>query len=95
MPLVSSEEQVHARHTYHEPGPIDRTDALVDITLARPAPKGGDILVEVQAVSVNPVDAKVRTAAPPFDGRGERVLGWEPMLARAAGLSLLFRRLRA
>jgi NADPH:quinone reductase len=62
---------------YREPGPIDRADALLDVDLPRPVPTGRDILVAVQAVSVNPVDAKVRTAASPFDGRSERVLGWD------------------
>ena len=62
---------------YRQPGPIDRPDALVDIDLPRPAPTGRDLLVAVQAVSVNPVDAKVRAAAAPFAGRSERVLGWD------------------
>jgi NADPH2:quinone reductase len=62
---------------YRQPGPIDRADALVDVELPRPAPAGRDILVAVEAVSVNPVDAKVRAGAPPFDGRAERILGWD------------------
>lgn len=62
---------------YRQPGPIDRADALNDIELPRPIPIGHDILVAVRAISVNPVDAKVRTGAAPFDGRDERVLGWD------------------
>lgn len=62
---------------YRQPGPIDRPDALVDVELPKPAPTGRDILIEVQAVSVNPVDAKVRAGASPFDGRAERILGWD------------------
>lgn len=62
---------------YRQPGPIDRPGALVDIELPRPEPGGHDILVEVAAVSVNPVDAKVRAAAAPFPGRSERILGWD------------------
>lgn len=62
---------------YRQPGPIDRPDALVDVELPKPAPTGRDILVKVQAVSVNPVDAKVRAGASPFDGRAERILGWD------------------
>ncbi|WP_270726260.1 zinc-binding alcohol dehydrogenase family protein [Shimia sp. Alg240-R146] len=41
-------------------GPIDRPDSLIDITLDKPAPTGRDILVKINAVSVNPVDTKVR-----------------------------------
>jgi NADPH2:quinone reductase len=62
---------------YHQPGPIDRADALIDVELPRPIPTGRDILVAVRAISVNPVDAKVRTGAAPFDGRDERILGWD------------------
>ncbi|WP_294269327.1 zinc-binding alcohol dehydrogenase family protein [uncultured Sphingomonas sp.] len=62
---------------YRQPGPIDRADALIDVELPRPIPTGRDILVAVRAISVNPVDAKVRTGAAPFDGRDERILGWD------------------
>jgi NADPH:quinone reductase len=62
---------------YRQPGPIDRPDALLDVDLVRPTPTGRDILVAVQAVSVNPVDAKVRAASAPFEGRAERILGWD------------------
>ncbi|MBB5699165.1 zinc-binding alcohol dehydrogenase family protein [Sphingomonas yantingensis] len=62
---------------YREPGSIERPDALSDLELSRPVPSGRDLLVAVEAVSVNPVDAKVRAAAGPFDGRSERILGWD------------------
>ncbi|MCU6455302.1 zinc-binding alcohol dehydrogenase family protein [Sphingomonas sp. A2-49] len=62
---------------YRQPGPIDRADALIDVELPRPVPTGRDILVAVLAISVNPVDAKVRAGAAPFDGRDERILGWD------------------
>ncbi|MGX1305754.1 NADPH2:quinone reductase [Amorphus suaedae] len=61
---------------FREPGPIDRDDALVDVTLDRPAPSGRDLLVEVKAVSVNPVDAKVRGGIAPIDVP-VRVLGYD------------------
>ena len=62
---------------YRQPGPIDRPDALLDVELPKPAPTGRDILVKIQAVSVNPVDTKVRAGAPPLEGRAERILGWD------------------
>ena len=42
-----------------------------------PAPKGRDLLVEVKAVSVNPVDTKVRRSAPARSRRRAKVLGWD------------------
>jgi zinc-binding alcohol dehydrogenase family protein len=61
---------------YREAGPIDRPDALIDVELPRPAASGRDLLVEVAAVSVNPVDVKVRAGVAPPDG-GLKVLGWD------------------
>ena len=56
--------------------PVTQADALLDITLPEPAaPAGHDLLVEVRAVSVNPVDAKQRAAADPA-GK-PRVLGFD------------------
>jgi NADPH:quinone reductase len=56
--------------------PIDHEESLLDLTLPDPpSPRGRDLLVEVRAVSVNPVDAKLRRAADPL---GEpRILGFD------------------
>ncbi|AVO44349.1 zinc-binding alcohol dehydrogenase family protein [Phreatobacter cathodiphilus] len=62
---------------YRQPGPIDAPDALVAIDMPRPEPTRRDILVEVKAVSVNPVDTKLRAGSAPFAGRAERILGWD------------------
>ncbi|MEM6252815.1 MAG: zinc-binding alcohol dehydrogenase family protein [Cyanobacteria bacterium P01_D01_bin.156] len=60
---------------YKTAGPIDRDDALLDITLDMPTAQGKDLLVRVNAVSVNPVDTKVRRQMKP---EGEwRVLGFD------------------
>ena len=70
---------------YKVPGPIGADDALVDIDLPRPVATGYDILVEVKAVSVNPVDYKVRSSAPPAEGDW-KVLGWDAAgVVREAG----------
>ena len=61
---------------YKAPGPIAEDAALVDIELPQPVAAGYDILVEVKAVSVNPVDYKVRGSSPPADGEW-KVLGWD------------------
>lgn len=50
---------------YREAGPIDRPDSLLDKEFADPVASGRDLLVEVNAVSVNPVDVKVRQSAAP------------------------------
>ncbi|CZT38045.1 zinc-binding alcohol dehydrogenase family protein [Rhizobium sp. 9140] len=61
---------------YNTPGAIDRKEALLDIDLPKPVPGGRDLLVEVRAVSVNPVDYKVRRSTGPQDGDW-KVLGWD------------------
>ena len=62
---------------YQKSLPItDAAIRLIDIELPKPEPKGRDLLVEVKAVSVNPVDTKVRMRAEPPAGEYE-VLGWD------------------
>lgn len=61
---------------YFTAGTIDRDDALVDIELPQPTPGANDLRVNVAAVSVNPVDTKIRRNRAPQDGTPE-VLGWD------------------
>ncbi|MEL7504956.1 MAG: zinc-binding alcohol dehydrogenase family protein [Cyanobacteria bacterium J06554_6] len=61
---------------YKVPGPIDREDALQDITLETPTAEGRDLLVKIHAVSVNPVDVKLRKAKPP-EGSKWCILGFD------------------
>ncbi|MDO3444962.1 zinc-binding alcohol dehydrogenase family protein [Agrobacterium sp. V1] len=61
---------------YHIPQSIDAKTALVNFDLPRPEPTGRDVLVEVKAVSVNPVDTKIRASAKPEPGQW-KVLGWD------------------
>jgi NADPH2:quinone reductase len=61
---------------YQTPGPIDREDALQDIILEAPSATGRDLLVKIHAVSVNPVDTKVRASRPPLDSDWQ-VLGYD------------------
>jgi zinc-binding alcohol dehydrogenase family protein len=57
--------------------PISSADALSDVTLPEPArPTGHDLLVRVRAVSVNPVDTKVRKRAP-GTAEAPKVLGYD------------------
>ena len=48
-------------------------DSLSDIELPVPSPSGRDLLVKVEAISVNPVDYKQRQMGSP----SPRVLGWD------------------
>ena len=61
---------------YQTPLPIADEASLVDIELPKPEPKDRDLLVAVKAVSVNPVDTKVRKSAKPEPGQW-KVLGWD------------------
>ncbi len=56
--------------------PISDPESFVDVTLPDPKPAGRDILVEVEAVSVNPVDTKQRAPNPKVEAQ-PRVLGWD------------------
>lgn len=66
---------------FTRPLPIEAPDSLVELDLTRPVPRARDLLVNVRAVSVNPVDTKVRGArhqGSASDATGEpRVLGWD------------------
>jgi NADPH2:quinone reductase len=60
---------------YYAPGSVD---VLEDIDLPKPKPRPRDLLVEVRAISVNPVDAKIRGGGGPGAPSGEaKVLGWD------------------
>ncbi len=66
---------------FTRPLPIEAPDSLVELDLPRPEPGPRDLLVNVRAVSVNPVDTKIRGArhqGSVVDGTGKpRVLGWD------------------
>jgi zinc-binding alcohol dehydrogenase family protein len=61
---------------YRQNLPVDQPHALEDLDLPAPQPGPRDLLVRVKAVSVNPVDVKVRRNATPPPGQA-RVLGWD------------------
>ncbi|MBR0798552.1 zinc-binding alcohol dehydrogenase family protein [Bradyrhizobium jicamae] len=61
---------------YQKSLPIEAADALVDIEIAKPEPKGRDVRVAVKAVSANPVDYKVRKRAAPPEGE-YKILGFD------------------
>ena len=56
--------------------PASNPDAFIDTELPEPTPGDNDLLVSVQAVSVNPVDTKVRAPRDTVE-QTPRVLGWD------------------
>lgn len=61
---------------YQQSLPIDDVRALSDVELPAPVFGEHDLLVAVRAISVNPVDTKVRRRAAPAPGEW-KVLGWD------------------
>src|ERR1700693_4853695 len=72
---VSREKQMKAVG-YKTPLPIADPQSLLDIEIPAPQATGRDLLVEIKAISVNPVDMKVRASAKP-DGAEYKILGWD------------------
>ena len=56
--------------------PIDDPQSLLDVELPTPVPGAHDLLVRVEAVSVNPVDTKVRSPKPLIETQ-PKVLGYD------------------
>lgn len=56
--------------------PIENVDSLQDIELPKPEASGHDLLVKVNAISVNPVDSKVRAPKSQIEA-SPRILGWD------------------
>jgi zinc-binding alcohol dehydrogenase family protein len=70
---------------YRDNLPITDPRSLEDLELPVPTPRPRDLLVRVSAVSVNPVDTKIRRARKPAEGQVE-VLGWDAVgLVEAVG----------
>lgn len=61
---------------YKTSHPITHPEALLDIELVKPVATGRDILVKVEAISVNPVDTKIRSSVSPAENE-VKVLGWD------------------
>jgi zinc-binding alcohol dehydrogenase family protein len=60
---------------YTQPGlPIHDPQSLYDAELPKPKPGPRDLLVEVRAIAVNPVDTKIRASR---GGEQPQVLGWD------------------
>jgi len=60
---------------YRRSLPIEDAESLQDVELSEPVAQGRDLLVKVEAVSVNPVDTKIRKRVDPQGA--DKVLGWD------------------
>ncbi|MEA2559213.1 MAG: NADPH:quinone reductase [Acidobacteriota bacterium] len=56
--------------------PIEDPESLIDLEIPKPEPRGRDLLVRVRAVSVNPVDTKVRAPKDKVEAE-PKILGWD------------------
>jgi NADPH:quinone reductase len=61
---------------YRKSLPAAEAESLIDLDLPQPTPGPHDLLVKIEAISVNPIDTKVRRRAEPEAG-GVKVLGWD------------------
>jgi zinc-binding alcohol dehydrogenase family protein len=58
--------------------PIENPESLIDVVIDKPKPGPRDLLVQVRAISVNPVDTKIRKGSGPGQPSGElKILGWD------------------
>ncbi|MGQ7890103.1 zinc-binding alcohol dehydrogenase family protein [Paenibacillus sp. WC2504] len=56
--------------------PIEHPESLINVEIEKPVPTGKDLLIKVKAISVNPVDTKVRAPKEKTEDT-VRVLGWD------------------
>ncbi|MCM3791602.1 zinc-binding alcohol dehydrogenase family protein [Domibacillus indicus] len=56
--------------------PIENPESLEDVVIEKPKATGRDILVKVAAISVNPVDTKVRAPKDKVE-EAPKILGWD------------------
>jgi NADPH2:quinone reductase len=61
---------------YYKSLPIADAQSLLDVDVPAPEPHGRDLRVSVRAISVNPVDTKMRMRSTPAEG-SVAVLGWD------------------
>ena len=61
---------------YSKSLPITDPESLTDIELPQPVATGHDLLVEIRAIAVNPVDYKIRQNVAPANG-DYKVIGWD------------------
>lgn len=76
----------------HQYLPVDDAKSLLDIQIEKPVAKDRDLLIQVKAVSVNPVDYKVRSPKEKYE-EIPKILGWDVagIVVEAGPLCTLFK----
>lgn len=75
LPISEQEHSMKAVASTHYL-PIDYPASLLDVIFPKPTPQGRDLLIEIKAIAVNPVDTKVRAPKDKVEP-APRVLGWD------------------
>ncbi|WP_246239095.1 zinc-binding alcohol dehydrogenase family protein [Paenibacillus anseongensis] len=75
MSILSSQETMKAVGLFRYL-PIEHPESLIHVDALKPVPTGKDLLIKVKAISVNPVDTKVRAPKEKTED-APRVLGWD------------------
>ena len=58
--------------------PVSDPESFLDLSAAEPVPRAHDLLVEIRAIGINPVDAKIRAGGGPGSPSGDlKILGWD------------------
>jgi NADPH2:quinone reductase len=72
---------------FRKPLPISDPECFLDLNAEKPLPAARDLLVEIRAVGINPVDAKIRGGGGPGSPTGDlKILGWDAAgVVRAIG----------
>jgi NADPH:quinone reductase len=64
--------------SFYKSLPIADPQSFADVSVDAPKPQPRDLLVEVRAISVNPVDTKIRAGGGPGRPDGQlQILGWD------------------
>jgi NADPH2:quinone reductase len=64
--------------SFYKPLPIEDPESFLDVFVDAPKPRPRDLLVEVRAISINPVDTKIRAGGGPGRPDGQlKILGWD------------------
>jgi zinc-binding alcohol dehydrogenase family protein len=73
--------------SFHQSLPISDPESFLDLDAEKPLPGARDLLVEIRAVGINPVDAKIRAGGGPGSPSGHlKILGWDAAgVVRAIG----------
>ena len=80
--------------SFHRSLPISDPESFLELSADEPVPSARDLLVEIRAIGINPVDTKIRAGGGPGSPSGKlKILGWDAAgLVRSVGSAVtLFR----